>query len=469
MATTSAGEVLPVQPGAADDRTAPWTAWAATVTAAATSLALGLVTLRSSTASGPARALAVLGIAAGPLTCFAAWRLRHRLRVFGRQARESSRRLDLAAVTGHELVWEIEPNGVVTYMSEVAREMFGVDPADMVGQSVFILLPPEQQDAARALLADSVREGRGWTGLRFAAAHADGELRWVETTGVAHVDDAGRVYGFTATTRHMDTEAVRRMAQEIVRDRIQRVLAERRLTTVFQPIVDLESGQALGHEALSRFPDEPAQGPDRWFAEAEQVGLGVELDLLAVEIALVAAEQLPARGYVSINVTPAALQSPSLQELLGAAALPGERLVVEITEHVSVEDYQTLRQPLEALRAMGVRLAVDDAGAGYASFRHILRLRPEFIKLDQEITRDIQLDPARRALAAAVVMFALDVGATVIAEGVETDDELAMVANLGIDAAQGYLLGRPSADPTQWMRSWQFEHAAQSSAGRHGL
>jgi EAL domain-containing protein (putative c-di-GMP-specific phosphodiesterase class I) len=113
---------------------------------------------------------------------------------------------------------------------------------------------------------------------------------------------------------------------------------------------------------------------------------------------------------------------------------------------------------------MGVRLAVDDAGAGYASFRHILRLRPEFIKLDQEITRDIQLDPARRALAAAVVMFALDVGATVIAEGVETDDELAMVANLGIDSAQGYLLGRPSADPMQWTRSWQLEHLRHVSA-----
>jgi PAS domain S-box-containing protein len=420
---------------------------------AAMSVALGLLTLRSQHPSAVNRVLSGLAIVSGLLACWAAWLVMRRLDDTGRIARDSSRRLNAAAVTGHELVWEIDRDGVMTYLSDVAREMFGIDPAEVVGQSCFLLLPPEEQHRARSLLTYYVRERRGWEALTFPALHTDGELRWVETTGVAHLDAHGDVIGFTATTHQLDAEALTAMALTETRGRVQDVLTERGLTTVFQPIVDVESGVVVGHEALSRFPAEPAQGPDRWFADADSTGLGLELDVLALETALATAQQLPAACYVSVNVTPATLQSDRLAAAVAAAGISGGRIVVEITEHVSVDDYQTLREPLERLRLLGVRLAVDDAGAGYASFRHILRLRPEFIKLDQEIIRGIHADPARRALAAAVVMFALDVGATVIAEGVETAEELAMVTTLGIDAVQGYLLGRPTADPAEWARS----------------
>lgn len=118
-------------------------------------------------------------------------------------------------------------------------------------------------------------------------------------------------------------------------------------------------------------------------------------------------------------------------------------IVLEITEHSTVQDYDKLEYTLRPLRARGMRLAVDDAGAGHSSFRHILRLQPEYIKLDISLTRNIDADPARRALAAALIGFASETGSELIAEGVETEAELATLRALGIHKAQGYLLGRP--------------------------
>jgi EAL domain-containing protein (putative c-di-GMP-specific phosphodiesterase class I) len=156
--------------------------------------------------------------------------------------------------------------------------------------------------------------------------------------------------------------------------------------------------------------------------------------------------------YVSVNTTPATLESGRLLATLDETDFPGDRLVVEITEHVSVEDYRTLRDPIHKLRQRGVRIAVDDAGSGYASFRHILRLEPEFIKLDHEIIHDVHMDPARRALATAVSYFAREVGATVVAEGVEAEEDLRALSGLGIGVVQGFLLGRPTADPLELQR-----------------
>jgi EAL domain-containing protein (putative c-di-GMP-specific phosphodiesterase class I) len=120
------------------------------------------------------------------------------------------------------------------------------------------------------------------------------------------------------------------------------------------------------------------------------------------------------------------------------------RVVLEITEHTTVEDYAKLHEVLRPLRERGMRLSIDDAGAGYSSFRHILRLRPDFIKLDISLTRDIDSDRGRRALAAALIGFARETGAELIAEGVETESELATLRKLGVHKAQGYLLGRPA-------------------------
>jgi EAL domain-containing protein (putative c-di-GMP-specific phosphodiesterase class I) len=236
--------------------------------------------------------------------------------------------------------------------------------------------------------------------------------------------------------------------------RIGQLLDRGVLRVVFQPIISTETGRLVGAEALSRFeafnPADPPDPPDVVFAEAAGVGLGVELELLAVRNALHAAEALPEDLYVSLNVSPAALLSPLLIDALLSARLSLRRVVLEITEHVSVPDYDVLAARAEHVRSLGVRIAVDDAGAGFASFRHILRLSPEYIKLDRTLIENIAEDPARRALAAAVVLFAFEMGSAVVAEGVETLAELRTTQSLGIDAAQGFLLGKPTDDWSTW-------------------
>jgi PAS domain S-box-containing protein len=373
--------------------------------------------------------------------------------------RANARRLACADATGREVIWEVDRAGVMTYISGAARDMFGAEPDQLVGKSVFELVAPSDQPDARALLTECVRDRCGWSDMIFEIRRSDGATRLIETTSVVQLDAAGEVAGFSATTHRLDAEAQQRFEQRRLRERITHVLETGEVQTAFQPIVDVDSGAAAGYEALSRFDAEPAQGPDKWFADAERVGLGVELDCLAVRAALSSAARLPREAYVSVNTTPETVRSGRLADLVRAAPVAADRIVVEITEHVSVEDYHALHEPLRVLRALGVRLAVDDAGSGFASFRHILRLEPHFIKLDRDLIHGIDSDPARRALAAAVVMFARDLGAAVVAEGVETAEELAMVAHLGIDAAQGYLLGRPSAERTAW-----FAHRLQPLA-----
>jgi EAL domain-containing protein (putative c-di-GMP-specific phosphodiesterase class I)/FixJ family two-component response regulator len=226
------------------------------------------------------------------------------------------------------------------------------------------------------------------------------------------------------------------------RERVRQVLDRNLLTMVYQPIVDLHTGEHVGYEALARFPVEPVRGPERWFADALDIGLGAELELAAVRQALAAQARIGA-AFMAVNLSPATAMSLALPALLADAAGPG--LVVELTEHVLVEDFDALGKVLAPLRSQGVRLAVDDTGAGYAGFRHLLGLSPDIIKLDISLTRGIDVDPARRALAAALVRFSEETGARLIAEGVENATELATLTDLGIGWAQGYHLARPGA------------------------
>jgi EAL domain-containing protein (putative c-di-GMP-specific phosphodiesterase class I) len=210
---------------------------------------------------------------------------------------------------------------------------------------------------------------------------------------------------------------------------------------VVQPIVDLATGRTVGVEALARFPEDLGGPPDVWFADAASVGLGVELELAVVGRALGTLDELPPDVYLSVNVTPAAMASPELAELVLAA--PAGRLVVEMTEHVPVTDYDRLAEPLRRLRATGVRIAVDDAGAGFASLQHILNLAPDVIKLDRALVRDVDSDPARASLASSLVTFAERIGADLVAEGIETERERTALQRLGVGCGQGFHLGRP--------------------------
>jgi EAL domain-containing protein (putative c-di-GMP-specific phosphodiesterase class I) len=211
---------------------------------------------------------------------------------------------------------------------------------------------------------------------------------------------------------------------------------------VFQPVVEIATGRAVGVEALARFDHDPPRTPDIWFAEAAAVGLGAELELAAIKAALRDMGDLPAAQYMAVNVSPSTMCTGTLDRDL--REWPLDRVVLELTEHHAVDDYEVLNRSVTELRRRGARLAVDDTGAGFASLKHIVELAPDVIKLDLQLTRDLDTDPAKRALAAALVRFAADIGATITAEGIETGAELEVLCELGVQYGQGYYLGRPA-------------------------
>jgi len=191
-----------------------------------------------------------------------------------------------------------------------------------------------------------------------------------------------------------------------------------------------------------------AMAPDKWFAAAANVGLGAELELTAVRRALCSLSDIPPDAYLSINVSPTVAISPAFAEIVVKVA--AHRVVVEITEHSIVEDYGEFAERLAGLRDHGVRLAIDDAGAGFASLRHILHLTPELIKLDMSLTSGIDAAPRQQTLAAALVAFATGTSASIVAEGIETSAELATLRALSVPLGQGYHLGRPGPLPSKF-------------------
>ena len=224
-----------------------------------------------------------------------------------------------------------------------------------------------------------------------------------------------------------------------VEARLAPVLASGGPVVLLQPIVDLATGVRSGAEALSRFPREWAKAPDVCFAEAHSVGLGHRLELLALERA---AEHLAVvQGYVAMNVSPATLLRPECTALL--ERLPLDRVLLELSEHDQVEDYAALAAVLGPLRTAGLRLAVDDVGAGFSSLRHIVRTSPDVLKLDRSIVDGLAADPVLRTLVRALVEFAHGCGATVVAEGVETAADAAALLALEVDLGQGWYFGRP--------------------------
>lgn len=225
--------------------------------------------------------------------------------------------------------------------------------------------------------------------------------------------------------------------------RIRTVIDAGQISTVYQLIWDIETRRPVGVECLSRFAAAPQRSPDRWFAEAAETGLGVLLEIAAIRIALKALNALPADAYLAVNASPQTILDSAFAAAL--EGLPADRIVLEITEHVDVDDYDLLLAALQPLRLRGVRIAIDDAGAGYSSLRHILHVQPDVIKLDSSLTRHINLDPARKALAAALIGFARETGSQIVAEGVETAAELSTLQALGAQKAQGYFLARPLA------------------------
>ena len=262
---------------------------------------------------------------------------------------------------------------------------------------------------------------------------------------LAQRDDAlpASLAAFVAgTIGHEIDDHVRRA---MVAERIRSVIADRPPTVQFQPIAHLRDGKVVGYEALARFAAQPRRAPDVWFGEAASVGLGTDLEMVAATGALAHVGELPAGTYMAVNVSPETAASPAFATACRKA--PSNQLVIELTEHAPVGDYPALTRALRGLRDEGVRLAIDDAGAGFASLRHVLRLQPDIIKLDLALTRGIDTDPVRQALASALISFAGEVGAVIVAEGVESRWEADALCELGVELGQGWYIARPGPLP----------------------
>jgi len=226
--------------------------------------------------------------------------------------------------------------------------------------------------------------------------------------------------------------------------RIGRLIDGDGLGVALQPIVDLDSRRVVGAEALARFRDENGQPlpTESTFLDAHSLGVGVELELAVIHRALRAESRMPKGLYLALNVSPALLARDELYEVV-AQHDHDRPLVVELTEHQPIEDYVELDVALTRLRDHGVRVAVDDVGSGFASFRHVTRVNPEILKLDRSLVSGIDGDPVRQSLAAAIVGFAREVGAIVVSEGIESHDELSCLVDLSVGCGQGFFLARP--------------------------
>ena len=210
----------------------------------------------------------------------------------------------------------------------------------------------------------------------------------------------------------------------------------------FQPIIDTARGTVVGYESLARFSGPPHATPDRWFAVARAAGIGAELEARALRTALEARSALPPNCFLSVNVGPdALLAAPVAAVFAGAGDLRG--VVVEITEQVAVTCYDALITAIAPVRTAGALLAVDDAGAGFASLKHITVLRPDFVKVDRDLVAGIDADETKAAVVEALGMITSRLDAWLIAEGVETTAELDRLLSLRVPLVQGYGLGRP--------------------------
>jgi PAS domain S-box-containing protein len=342
-----------------------------------------------------------------------------------------------------DMVSAHDPDGLYLYASSAAKELLGYEPGELVGTSAYDYFHPHDISTVRTT-HDATTELPATTTAVYRVRRADGRYVWVETVSRA-IRDGAEVVEILCSSRDVTQRETERLAHEEDRERlraqVQQVLDQRAIEPVFQPIISLGTGEIVGYEALARFPLVPDRPPDVWFRQAADVGLGEALELLAIERAIEAFDTLPAAASLSVNASPDTLCSPRLIDIVRAA--PADRLIVELTEHAVIADYARFNAAVSGLRERGIRLAVDDAGSGFASLRHILDVHPEIIKLDMALTRHIDRDDGRRALASALCDFAGNLGAQVIAEGIEEQQELDELLGLGIEYGQGYLLGRP--------------------------
>jgi PAS domain S-box-containing protein len=330
-------------------------------------------------------------------------------------------------------------DGYFKHVNRSWSRILGYSAEELMSIPYLDFVHPDDRDLT---IAEATKLALGFETVHFRNRYRckDGSYRWLAwTAGGAQ----GDVIYAGARDISLEMEAQEEELMETLQrlQRINAMLSGRNCSMRFQPIVDFRNGDVIGMEALARFKAPPRQPPDHWFAEADAVGLLPELEMAAIEAAIPNVAAVPRGQFLSVNVSPETLLTKDFSHII--ENIDGTRLVVEVTEHAAVHDYKQLNMAIAQLRQHGIRLAIDDAGAGFSSLKHIIRLVPDFIKLDMFLTRDIHVDPVKRALATAMVGFASDIGSRLIAEGVETARELDALGDIGFQQAQGFFLGRP--------------------------
>jgi len=333
----------------------------------------------------------------------------------GAQLRKSVRRGDTAARTGGEEFALILPGTEAEVAQEIAERVRTaverLSPADSeLTCSAGVAVYPVDADNAGALLQ-----------------LAEGALYWAKRSGKSR-------------TRRFDSDHVRLSGDAPQRSEIERILSQRAIEPLFQPVASLTTGRLIGYEALARFPDAPERPPSTWFAQANACGLGPELEAAAIRAALEPIGRPPGT-HIAVNVSPSALSTDVVKSVLPEDL---SEVIIELTEHEVYVGDSLLANSLASLRERGARIAIDDAGAGYSGLKQVMWVRPDIVKLDLELTRAIHSDPVRMALVESLVRFARRVGATVCAEGIESHDDIEVLANLDVPCGQGYAIGRPA-------------------------
>jgi EAL domain-containing protein (putative c-di-GMP-specific phosphodiesterase class I) len=230
-------------------------------------------------------------------------------------------------------------------------------------------------------------------------------------------------------------------------ERIRRVLDGDALSMAFQPIFDLRDGAVIGAEALARFTLEPARGPDAWFADAASVGLGIELEMVAVRAALAGLDQLPPHLFLPINASPGTVGAPQFVEAISEA--DASRVVVEVSELAIASAGSELSGALGRLRQIGVRFALDDVGrhSNPNGVGDLMALEPEFVKLDIALCRNVHLDTDRQDRVREVIESTAGGRATLIGEGLQARGEIEALRRMGVQHGQGFFLALPGRLP----------------------
>jgi EAL domain-containing protein (putative c-di-GMP-specific phosphodiesterase class I) len=274
-------------------------------------------------------------------------------------------------------------------------------------------------------------------------AQADAALYWCKRHGRASVD----------TFHPQRDHAASQEASNELSIQIARVVNEKLVRPVYQPIVDLTTGRVIGFEGLSRpSPDSGFADPGTMFTAAETVGRTVELDLACLHAVVAGARTMPADQLLTINVSPRTIEAPhfsteALLAILARHSIGPERVVVELTEREKVEDIQRLQTMLSAMQRHGLRIAADDVGAGNAGLRLLSQFRFDIVKIDLALVQEGAERESSRAILRSLRDLAGRWGASVIAEGLETASQLRVVRELSLSAGQGYLLARPLPYP----------------------